>query len=152
MCYKGTYKIVKVINKEQSTQEVLVDACIADEIQWLNDIGVITLGSCCSHGWAGKLYEWDAPPETGKNIVWRTHLSPPTVLLKEESVELARKHGYLPYPYYYADGNSYGVWQMQLKTGCLTEEDCKRFYEENKNNQEIIYIDKDEWAGRIIDG
>ncbi|MGD7046962.1 hypothetical protein ACQCU9_01930 [Rossellomorea marisflavi] len=40
------------LNKQRPSGrvEVPVDECIADEIQRLNDSGVITYGCCCGHG------------------------------------------------------------------------------------------------------
>lgn len=84
ICLHGTYKKVTVINIEQNKKEVVVDACIADEIQELNDKGVITLGSCCGHGKAGQIAEWENG--FGK---WKSRYEPPHVLIDENSVELA---------------------------------------------------------------
>jgi hypothetical protein len=122
MCLQGVYKWVNVIN-EQQNQRVKVDACIADEIQDLNDQGIITLGCCCGHGRAGEVIEWENA--FGR---WKGYADPPSVLIQEESVEEARRLGYRPYPYYYADGNHNGVWRMQLKTGCLTMEEVKAWH------------------------
>lgn len=124
MCYHGTHRIVSVIN-QQSSQRVKVDACIADEIQKLNDKGIITLGCCCSHGMAGQITEWEN--DFGK---WKTYYEPPLALIHEDSIELARLLGYRPYPYFYADGESYGVWKIHLKTGCITQEDCDLWHKE----------------------
>jgi hypothetical protein len=125
MCLQGVYKWVNVINKQQN-QRVKVDACIADEIQELNDQGIVTLGCCCGHGRAGEVIEWENA--FGK---WKGYGAPPTALIREESVEAARWLGYRPYPYYYADGKHENVWQMQLKTGCLTSYDIRTWHEEN---------------------
>lgn len=84
----------------------------------MNDKGVITLGSCCGHGKAGQIAEWENG--FGK---WKSRYEPPHVLIDENSVELAISLGYRPFPYY-ADGEYKGVWQMYLKTGCITEEEC----------------------------
>ena len=50
-----------------------VDACISDEIKFLLDSGVITVGCCCGH-----------------------HKSGPNCLIDKDSVELARELGYSP--------------------------------------------------------
>jgi hypothetical protein len=39
--------------------------------------------------------------------------------------------GYCPFPYYYADGEHCGVWQMFLKTGCVTEVDVEDWHNRN---------------------
>ena len=51
MCAHGNTKMV-ILNKSRAsgTNEVPVDSCIADEVQSLNDYGVITYGCCCGHG------------------------------------------------------------------------------------------------------
>lgn len=124
MCRHGTYKEVRIINK-QNKSVVFVDACIADEIQDLNDKGVITLGCCCSHGQAGEPVEWENG--FGK---WRGYVCPPHTLISENSVSLAKVLGYLPHPYYYADGESYGVWKIYLRSGCVTSYDVKMWHKE----------------------
>ncbi|MFD2637705.1 hypothetical protein [Piscibacillus salipiscarius] len=126
MCLHGVYKKVKVINPDQTNNIVNVDACIADEIQKLNNQGVITLGCCCGHGKAGQIVEYEN--KFGK---WKTHHDPPITLIKEKSVELAINLGYKPYPYFYADGENGGVWQMQLKTGCITMQECEEWHRDN---------------------
>lgn len=128
MCHHGTHKLVRVINT-QNKQEVLVDACIADEIQYLNDTDVITLGCCCGHGKAGQIVDW----ENGYGK-WKGYSEPPHALIQENSISHARSLGYTPYPYYYADGKQNDVWQMNLKTGCVTEEDCEKWHKENQLN------------------
>jgi hypothetical protein len=125
MCKHGTHKNVTVVNPNQNKKTILVDACIADEIQCLNDQGVITLGCCCGHGLAGQVTEWENG--FGK---WKGHHEPPHALIDKESIKLVKELGYTPYPYFYADGNSYDVWQMHLKTGCVTESDITH-YEDN---------------------
>jgi hypothetical protein len=122
MCKHGTYCDVDVINK-QNKQTVKVDACIAPEIQMLNNLGIITLGCCCSHGEAGKIVEWENG--FGK---WKSHTSPAHTLIDKKSVVKARILGYRPFPYYYADGEQNGVWQMYLKTGCITEKDVEKWH------------------------
>ena len=115
ICKHGTYKTVKIINK-QNKSEVLVDACISEEIQMLNDEGVITLGCCCSHGKAGQIVEYENA--YGK---WKEHCQPPIALVRKESVQLSKELGYKPYPYYYADGTCNDVYQIHLKTGDIYE-------------------------------
>lgn len=83
---------------------------------------IITLGCCCGHGEAGKITEWENA--YGK---WKGHGEPPHALIDAKSVEKAKELGYRPYPYYYADGEHHDVWQMQLKTGCLTTVDVKQW-------------------------
>lgn len=122
MCYHGTYATVSVIN-QQPNQNPMVDACIADEIQSLNDAGVVTLGSCCGHGQAGKITEW----ENG-NGSWKGYINPPHTLIQESSRDLAIQLGYRPFPYYYANGEYSGILQMFLKTGCLTPEECDKWH------------------------
>lgn len=62
---------------------------------------------------------------------WKGYREPPHVIIKQESCGIAKRLGYRPYPYYYADGHSYRVWQMQLKTGCVTEEEVVEWHEHN---------------------
>lgn len=126
MCLHGVYKWVNVIN-EQQKQRVPVDACIADEIQDLNDRGIVTLGCCCGHGRAGEVIEWGNAYGN-----WKGYVSPPHALIKKESVELARSLGYRPYPYHYVDGKHRDVWQIHLKTGCLTQRDLIEWQEKAK--------------------
>jgi hypothetical protein len=122
MCYHGTYTIVSVVNL-QSNKYPKVDACIADEIQKLNDAGIVTLGSCCGHGRAGEIIEWENG--FGK---WRGYVDPPHALIRESSKDLAVQLGYRPFPYYYADGKYYGVMKMYLKTGCITSTECDEWH------------------------
>lgn len=125
MCLHGTYKFVNVIS-EQNNKRVKVDACIADEVQELNNLGVITLGCCCSHGKAGKIVDWEN--SYGK---WKSYAEPSQALICKKSVELAKDCGYKPIPYYYANGEHNDVWKIQLKTGCVTEDDCIIWHKEN---------------------
>lgn len=122
MCMHGTYKTVYTINEKQ----VVVDACIADEVQILNDYGIITLSSCCGHGKAGEICEY----ENGFGR-WKTYIDPPHVLIDCRSVNKSKKLGYIPIPYYYADGNHNEVWKIYLKTGCITLEDCEKWHNEH---------------------
>lgn len=126
MCMHGVYKIVNVINDQQN-KLVKVDACIADEIQKLNDLGVVTLGCCCGHGKAGEIVEW----ENGFGR-WKGYRTPPNALIREESVVVVREMGYNPFPYFYPDGYHENMWQMQLKTGCITIDEVKRWHEARK--------------------
>ena len=55
MCKHGTDKQIHVIHRNNPNikdgwHEINVDACIANEIQELNNLGIITLGCCCGHG------------------------------------------------------------------------------------------------------
>lgn len=127
MCRHGTYKEVKIINK-QNKKVVAVDSCIAAEIQDLNDKGIITLGCCCGHGQAGMPVEW----ENGFGM-WKGYIDPPHTLISEESVSLAKSIGYQAQPYYYADGESYGVWKIYLKTGCITSDDVDNWHRDNNS-------------------
>lgn len=126
MCLYGTYKYVHVVNS-QNKKRVKVDACIAQEIQELNDKGIFTLSCCCSHGESGNIVEY----ENGYGK-WKTNTPPPHVLIKEESVKKMESLGYRPFPYYYADGEHHNVWQVQLKTGCITYNDCVEWHTNNK--------------------
>ncbi|WP_152619485.1 hypothetical protein [Cohnella kolymensis] len=115
-----------VINHNQINKRVKVDACIADEIQYLNDQGVVTLGCCCGHGKSGQIVEWENG--FGK---WKGHESPPIALISQSSVAKGKELGYTAYPYYYADGEHNDTWQMILKSGCITEDDCRNWHKEN---------------------
>lgn len=123
MCLHGAYKYVDIINSNQNKKRVVVDACIADEIQTLNNQGVITIGCCCGHGLAGQIIEW----KNGYGN-WKGHCDPPNTLIDKNSVEKAKGLGYTPYPYYYADGEQQNVWQMHLKTGCVEMNDCETWH------------------------
>ncbi|MFC0525796.1 hypothetical protein ACFFGV_19645 [Pontibacillus salicampi] len=122
----GNYKEVKVINPNQKNNIVSVDACISEEVQKLNNQGIITLGCCCGHGEAGKL-------EVIENQfgLFKEFKQPPSVLISIKSVELAKYFGYKPYPYFYADGTTKETWQMSLKTGCVTKEECEQWHKLN---------------------
>lgn len=126
MCLHGIYRWVDVINPDQNRKRVKVDACIADEIQWLNDQGIITLGCCCGHGKAGFIYEVENA--YGK---WKGHREPPQVSIKEQCVEKSKELGYRPIPYFYADGGYHGSYTMYLKTGCITMDEVKEWHEKN---------------------
>lgn len=139
MCLYGTYKIVRVVNKNQLNNHVKVDACIADEVQLLNDEGVVTLNSCCGHGRAGQIVE-----VRNKYGTWKEYESPPLVLIDKHSVKKAKQLGYIPYPYAMLNSDTIGIWQMQLKSGCVTEDDCKEWHLSNaipyKKNSGVINI------------
>lgn len=124
MCEHGTYKRVRLnrARENSGTIVVSVDSCIADEVQYLNDCGVVTLGCCCGHGQTGQVCEWE-------NIhgKFRERYLPPHVLIKRDSVELINSLGYRAYPYYHDDGEDYNDWLVYLKTGCITEDECKEF-------------------------
>ncbi|QED46883.1 hypothetical protein [Cytobacillus dafuensis] len=125
MCLYGTYKIIKVINPIQLHKNIKVDACISDELQWLNDSGIVTLNSCCGHGNAGH-------PVVIENSVgkWKEYQSPPIVLIDKESVGLAKELNYKPFPYNGTLNNGL-VWQMFLKSGCVTIEDCREWHSQH---------------------
>lgn len=126
MCLYGVYKQVKIKYPNKQDKIVPVDACIANEIQKLNDLGVETTSCCCGHGLAGRVVEWDNA--FGK---WKGYHNPPHVLIKSNSVDLAKEFGYSPYPYFDANNNNTDTWQMVLKTGCLTEDDCLEWHQLN---------------------
>lgn len=50
MCKHGTVKYIKLNKPRPSGKQIVpVDACIANEVQMLNDKNVITYGCCCGH-------------------------------------------------------------------------------------------------------
>ncbi|MCM3129001.1 hypothetical protein ACFQ3J_08850 [Paenibacillus provencensis] len=123
MCIDQTKDIRLCIPRSESGRTVVpVDACIAEEIQELNDKGVITLSCCCGHGRAGETTEW----ENGFGQ-WKGYIDPPHALISQESVEVSQKLGYRPFPYSYADGEQFGVLKMYLKTGCMNKQDCEEW-------------------------
>lgn len=76
MCKWGTHKKINVIRRanpyvEDGWHEINVDSCIADKIQEMNNLGVITLNCCCGHG-----------------------KSTPNVLVSKGSEILLKIHGY----------------------------------------------------------
>lgn len=92
MCKWGILKPVNVIRRanpfvKDGWHKIMVDSCIAEEIQMLNDKGVITLNSCCGHG-KGK----------------------PNCLIAEESVAKCLELGYEPKKYRDTD-----MFQIKLK-------------------------------------
>lgn len=125
MCLYGTLKYVSIINK-QNKSRVVVDACIAEEIQQLNNLGVVTLGCCCKHGLAGQIAEHE-----NAYGLWKERRSPPECLIHEGSIGLAKELGYTPIPYIYADGLQNEVWEIYLKSGCITEDECKKWHIDN---------------------
>ncbi len=122
MCYHGTLTYVNLYkpNENSKKKRVPVDSCISEEIQFLNNNQINTLGCCCGHGQAGTIIEYENG--FGK---WKVYGNVPQVLIHEDSVELAKKIGYRPFLYYYADGSTDQTWQMFLKTGCMTIEECE---------------------------
>lgn len=130
MCKHGTIKMVDLyIANKSGRKSVPVDPCIADEIQELNNLQIHTLGCCCGHGLAGQIAEHENV--FGK---WKDIHSPPHVLIDGESRYKAKKLGYNPFRYYYADGSHNDVWIMYLKTGCVTEEESNSYvYGDSKN-------------------
>lgn len=129
MCVNLTKIVTLCVPRESSQRrDVPVDFCIADEIQELNNMNVHTLSCCCGHGKAGQIVEYENG--FGK---WKQYVNPPSVLIDEKSVDHVKKLGYIPFPYYYADGEHNGVWQMYLKTGCVTQEEALNFLGEENN-------------------
>jgi len=129
LCLHGTTVEVTVINREQFKQNVKVDACIAEEIQWLNSVGIKTLGCCCGHGKAGELF--------GDGSMKGSYDPPHALIAEGRSVQKSRELGYRPFPYYYsADEGSSGVWQMYLKTGCVTHRDVIAWHAKNEEETE----------------
>lgn len=126
MCLYGNYREIKVNCTSKTDNIVLIDACIASEIQDLNRIGVQTLGCCCSHGEAGRIVEYE-----NINGKWKETTPPAHVLLKKESAKLIAFLGYVVYPFYYVDGEHYDVCIAILKTGCNTEEECRRWHSDH---------------------
>lgn len=118
MCLQGTLIAVKLDKR----REFMVDACIAEEICFLNVEGVETVGSCCGHGQAGKVIHH----ENGYGE-WKEYGQPPIALIKNQGKARAIQLGYRPYPFYYADGVQSALLQVPLKTGCLTLDECVSF-------------------------
>lgn len=71
------------------TQRVKVDKCIAEEIVYINSIGIRTEGCCCGHG--------DIPPHA---------------LIKPSSQEKAKYFGYNP------QWHETGFYKIELKNKC----------------------------------
>jgi hypothetical protein len=74
MCRMGRYKIVLIQQGSPSCSTanwdgVLVDACIADFVQTLNNQGIKTLGSCCGHG----IFQGDILIEPGHEDALTAH-------------------------------------------------------------------------------
>lgn len=88
MCSHGTLKEVTIAPKPYT---VKIDACIAEEIVWLNEQGVYTVNSCCGHG--------DGRPVA---LIFANHGS------LQKAIEL----GYYPRQY---EGL---IWEIELKSGC----------------------------------
>lgn len=81
MCKWGNLKPCRVIRRNNPSVAdgqhwILVDACIANYVQRINDQGIITVGCCCGHG-----------------------KSQGSVLIATESVPLLVQHGYEYHPY-----------------------------------------------------
>lgn len=95
MCKHGTHTYIKLNKPRESGRiRVPIDSCIASEVQYLNNMGVVTLGSCCGHG---------------------VDDHPPHVLIENDSVNLIEQLGYFPTPYIYANGDFNGTHQVSLK-------------------------------------
>lgn len=90
MCKWGTESVVVIEGKS-----IEVDACIAEELIFLNDNGVKTVASCCGHG---KHY--------------------PNALILSSSKRRAKELGYFPiyYTFKHAD---WGRYQLPLKGRCF---------------------------------
>ena len=46
-CNNNHHEVVVI--KQSSISSIVVDKCIADEIEWLHSIGIETTGCCCGH-------------------------------------------------------------------------------------------------------
>ena len=95
ICLHGKTKSVK-LNRSRSTSGatiVPVDECIANEVQMLNDAGVITYGCCCGHG-----------------------KSDPSCLVDKESESILKSIGYKLYEYT-SHHSENGIYEILLKTG-----------------------------------
>jgi len=90
MCKHGRTEIVELNKPCPSSGRLFVpvDACIAKDIQNINDRGITTVGSCCGHG------------------AYR-----PYVLIEEESLGIALAAGYEIRTYDYRQG----VYQILLQ-------------------------------------
>lgn len=76
MCKWGEWTTINVIRLpnheiEDGWYPMAVDSCIAEHVQKMNDLGIITINSCCGH------FKEDA-----------------TVLVANESIDLMKQHGY----------------------------------------------------------
>ena len=78
------------------SQTINVDDCIAQEIVFINSIGIRTEGCCCGHG-----------------------AESPLAIIKPSSVNKAKEAGYKPeFNYELGDG---GQWIIFLKSKCSHE-------------------------------
>lgn len=93
MCKHGNYNVVEVIQKGRRNQEVKVDACIANDVRALNEAGIVTIGSCCGHGFESNY---------------------PHVLIDEESVDKAKALGYNPVKYFHGPKDFRGAYEIKL--------------------------------------
>ena len=75
------------------SQRIKVDSCIAQEIVWLNSVGVSTLGCCCGHG-----------------------VNKPEAIIKPSSVDAAGTIGYMPV--FNVHLGQSGEWEINLKSKC----------------------------------
>lgn len=87
MCKWGTTLPIRVIRKnnhlnEDGWHEIEVDACIAEYVQHMNNLGIITINCCCGH-----------------------FKSPPSVLVDSQSESLMIQYRYSFSRYYYPDGS-----------------------------------------------
>ncbi len=81
MCTWGTSKVIHVIRRNHPAypdgwHEMHVDACLAEYVQKMNDLGIVTVGCCCGHG-----------------------KSPSEILVSISSTETMDREGYHHYPY-----------------------------------------------------
>jgi len=124
MCLYGNYQKIKVNLTSKKDREILVDACIADEIKELNMMEIMTVGCCCSHGEAGEIEKY-----SNGFGEWKERKMPAHVLFKEESLSTMTTLQYVCHPYYEADGTYLGLYIGYLKTGCNTIDECKQWHE-----------------------
>ena len=87
MCAWGTSKVIHVIYRNNPAikngwHEMHVDACLAEYVQKMNDLGIITSGCCCGHG-----------------------KSRPEILVSISSTVIMNREGYHHYPYHVKGSN-----------------------------------------------
>lgn len=94
MCEYGTLEKIHVIYDLNPPREndILVDSCIADEIEKLNNYGVKTLGCCCGHG------EYN-----------------PECLIDMSSISICKKLGYDVHEYS-DEHTEQGIYEIYLKS------------------------------------
>lgn len=85
MCKWGTDRAVTI------SQVVMVDACLADEVAWLNGRGVRTLASCCGHGKeAGSIVIEPADERIAKLLGYESEQVPAEQVEQREPVVIVR--------------------------------------------------------------